>query len=83
MKFTVTLKDSDGAYDGIRIATDESMKGKGLSDASPDEVAAIREKRNERLGDFAGKWLRYGEYADIEFDDEAGTARLIPVSEQE
>jgi len=77
MKFRITIKDHDGQF-GIRKAAKDSMPG-GLGAA---EHEAALEKRVERLADFVKKWLEYGEYVRIEFDTDAGTARLLRVDER-
>lgn len=76
MKFRVTFKDPDGPLDCI----EDAAKGwaatiEGLSDK---ERKSIAESRQDYLNDFAGKWLRYGEYVTIEFDTDAGTAVVVP-----
>ena len=75
MKFTVTLKDPDGPSTCIDEAVRaEFNEMQGLSD---DEKEMLAEHRVEELGEFVSKWLRWGEYATIEFDTEAGTATLV------
>jgi hypothetical protein len=79
MKFHVTMKDPDGPYDSIRLAATESVKAmKGLSDEEKEDLA---ESRVLELQEFAGQWIKYGEYANIEFDTEKGTATLLKPDE--
>jgi hypothetical protein len=75
MKFRVTMKDPDGVYDSLADAAKESVKDAKVEDENERE--ALREYRAQKIRDFAGQWLEYGEYAEIEFDTEAGTAVLV------
>ena len=72
-KFRVTLKDPDGPADCIGDAARTSLP-EGLSAEEREAIIGIR---REELSRFAGQWLEYGEYAQIEFDTEAGTATLL------
>lgn len=74
MKFRVTMKDPDSAYDAIRDAAKESVKETGLPE---DEQEAVLEKRIEKLTAFADQWMEYGEYILLEFDTDAGTCVVI------
>ncbi len=75
MKFRVTMKDPDGVYDSLDEAAKEAADAvQGIDD---DERESVQEMKREKLAEFAGKWLEYGEYAEIEFDTEAGTAVLV------
>lgn len=75
MKFRVTMKDPDGPYDCINDAAVASVDG--TDDLDEYEREQLAEIRKEKLRDFTGQWLRYGEYAEIEFDTKEGTATLI------
>jgi len=78
MKFRVTMKDPDGVYDSLDEAAEQAAQSvEGIDD---DEREAIGQLKREKLKEFTGKWLEYGEYAEIEFDTEAGTAVRIPKS---
>lgn len=78
MKFRVTLKDPDGPEDAFTEAAESYSDGKGLTG---EERELIEEKKIEELREFAGQWLEFGEYARIEFDTDAGTARLLKEGE--
>lgn len=73
MKFSITFKDPDGVYDSIREQAEESMRS---LDLSSDEFYEVREKRAERMLEFASRWLEYSEYVTVEFDTEANTATV-------
>lgn len=76
MKFKITLKDPDGFSDGISEAAEKSLGDtSGLSDSERESVA---EDRIESIGEALRKWVEYGEYIEIEFDTEAGTATVVP-----
>jgi hypothetical protein len=75
MKFTVTMKDPDALYESAKDAAEAYAQSiEGLGD---DEREALRELRLEKLTDFASEYMRYGEYIDVEFDTEAGTATVL------
>jgi hypothetical protein len=76
MKFRITMKDPDGAYDSIAEA----------AKLTPEQVARMpefidvqnaEEARAESLRKVAGKWLEHGEYITIEIDTDAGSAVVI------
>jgi len=75
------MKDPDGPYDSIQQAAADSVEG--LEGIDEDEKRLLIEKRQETFSIFTGKWLEYGEYAHIEFDTDAGTARLLKRGEFE
>jgi hypothetical protein len=75
MKFRVTMKDPDGVWESLDDAAKESVKDAVVQDE--DERQALMEHRAQKIREFAGQWLEYGEYAEIEFDTEAGTAVLV------
>lgn len=78
MKFKITMKDPDGAYDSIRGAAEESLEA--ISALSERERESLVESRHQELSEQARQWLRYGEYLTVEFDTEAGTATVLPAS---
>lgn len=70
MKFTVTMKSPDAlnyAMDDLRTILIED----GVSDEDD------REDLIEQARDFANRWMRWGEYIDVEFDTEEGTAKVV------
>ena len=77
MKFRITLKDPDACSDGIKEASLSSLPC-GLSDIEREAVSEIRQ---EALSFFAKKWLLYGKYVTIEFDNADGTATVIPAED--
>jgi len=80
-KFTVTFKTPDAVADAAVEAGNaeaaERMAGLGrpAEEGEQDELATYWTKC---FKEFAGKWVRYGEYVTIEFDTEAGTATVLP-----
>jgi hypothetical protein len=75
MRFTVTLKDPDCFDESVRRELERDLKER-YPDLDVEEREALFERRYEKLQDFAGQWLKYGEYISIEFDTEAGTATV-------
>lgn len=65
MKIQITMKDPDGVEDAIS--------------GSVVEYDEVRER--DRVRNQLKRWFRFGEYATIEVDLEAGTARVLEVSE--
>lgn len=75
MKIRVTLKDPDTMHDAVDAAFERLDKPDGISD---EEWDGIREDRAEAVkGDIAQRWMRYGEYLDVEFDLDAKTATVL------
>lgn len=75
MKIRVTVKDPDGFYDCVKDAVkDEVDKIEGISD---DEKEELVESRLEDAWDALEKWVTYKEYVTLEFDTDAGTARVL------
>ncbi len=73
MKFRITMKDPDAFYESVQS---EDL-AKGLADMPEDERDAVIDLRREKAREFSRRWMRYGEYFDVEFDTEAGTATLL------
>lgn len=72
MKIRITLKDPDGVFDSIREASENSMDDcEGLDQMEREEIC---EKRAEQISEKCKKWIKFGEYVNIEIDTEAGTA---------
>jgi hypothetical protein len=69
MKFIVTFKTPDAVLDAIERELPRAIEG--------TEEEGLRAYEAEKLEAFAAKWVRYGEYVDIEFDTEAGTATVL------
>lgn len=74
MKLTVTLKDPDGFYESVLDAVKDSLSGSGLDD---DEMESAVETRMDKVWTKLSKFVEYKEYIDIEFDTDAGTARVV------
>jgi hypothetical protein len=74
MKFRITLKDPDGVHNSLDEESADSVQSMDLDE---EEKEAIKAMRREKMSEFAGKWLEYGEYVTIEFDTEAGTATVV------
>jgi hypothetical protein len=73
VKFTVTMKDPDGLHTSLEDAVFGAMP-EGLP---KEEQEMLMESRREKARKFAGKWLEYGEYVELEFDTEAGTCVVV------
>lgn len=81
MKIIVTFKDPDGVGDSLREAVEESVMAiDGLSDG---ERESLVEDRLESVRESLSKWIEYDEYLRVEFDTEAGTARVMPAKVEE
>lgn len=74
-KLRITMKDPDAGYDDVEEYVRESLALSGLSES---EREAVEEIRKEEVRDKLSKWLKYGEYLEVEFDLDAGTATVIP-----
>lgn len=74
MIFNVTFKDPDAIYDALQDAVDEELAASGLDE---EEQEAVKELRLEKYNNLAGKWIKWGEYIEIQFDTEAGTAVVV------
>ncbi len=75
MKFTVYLKDPDGFYEGVQEAAEASITFK--DDLSRNELDVLVEARVENIWSVLDRWVGHQEYIEIEFDTEAGTARVL------
>jgi len=71
MKIQITMKDPDGVYDAIMEAS-----CRGLEDFDEDQKDRVVELRQEKIGEQLKNWIRFGELVTIEFDLDAGTARV-------
>lgn len=70
MKFRVTMKNPD-ALDYALEDLEEQMIEHAFLDK--DE----REEEINKARDFANRWIKWGEYIDVEFDTEKGTATVV------
>lgn len=78
MKIKITFKDPDGVYDRISdVVIDQLRNIEGITD---DERETMEESRREGMNELLSKWIEYSEYITIEFDTEAGTAVVCPIS---
>ena len=76
MKVRITMKDPDVLHDAVAEAVEADVKQvPGLTDQERDELAeSRREKVRQRIVD---RWMKWGEYLEVEFDTEAGTATVV------
>lgn len=75
MKFRITMKDPDGAYECIQEEAEKSLASiEGLND---DERESLLDKRVEMLRETSDRFMSYGEYLTVEFDTESKTATVI------
>ena len=75
MKIHVKLKDPDIFDECIDMAF-ANFAVAGITDR--DELAALKQVRRDKAAAAVHKWTEYGEYINIEFDTEAGTAIVLP-----
>ena len=75
MKFTVTFKTPDAVDDTISdiVLHDERLEAIEDGDERLDAEFALKAE----LKEFTEKWVRYGEYVDVEFDTDAGTVTVL------
>lgn len=73
MKVTITFKDPDGVHECVREDVMESIPS-GLTDT---EAGDLLETRTEAAHNALKQWIQWKEYITIEFDTEAGTARVL------
>lgn len=78
MKIVVHMKDPDTMLDAVKDAVRLSVSPLGLK---PSEAAALEEVREEIQRKKMRKWFKYSEYLSVEFDTDAGTARVLTVDE--
>ena len=79
MKIRVTLKDPDSMQDAVMDAFKRLPVPDGLD---ADEWNGIRDERAQKAdADISAKWMPYGEYLQVEFDTEAGTATVLPAKD--
>lgn len=78
MKIEISLKDPDAVSEALsdkrRELIPELMKALGICEDAAEIEASERLKKMEKL---MYQFFEWGEYVNIEFDDEAGTATLI------
>lgn len=76
MKIRVTLKDPDTMHDSVDDAFMRLPRPNGISKS---EWAVLCEARaSDAKSEIARRWMAYGEYLEVEFDLEAGTATVLP-----
>ena len=69
MKIRINFTDPDGVSYALDEAAEESQLNEG---------EGTKEEHKEALKGMLKKWVRYGEYCEVEFDTETGTATVIP-----
>ena len=80
MKIRVTLKDPDTMSDAVEEAVRREVKKlEGLSKEERDDL--VEGRTSEQRSKIVDGWMPYGEYLEVEFDTEAGTATVIPASD--
>lgn len=78
MKFKIVMKDPDGVFESVRDAAWDSIESLGLE---ADEKSLVAEQRQERLDEMLEPWFEYSEVVWLEVDTDAGTIRVVPLSE--
>lgn len=77
-KFDLTFKTPDVTENGgFYDACIDLMNERFVHGVSEEEKPYILLDMSEELKKFLGKWLKYGECVTIEFDTEAGTAKVV------
>lgn len=82
MKMRLTFKDPDVLHEELGDQRFAMVK-KLVNDLKISEEAAEVEAdvRLDKMVNLTSKYLEYGEYITVEFDDETGTARVVPKNE--
>ncbi len=78
MKFIVTMKDPDGVHESIINAAISAADTYG---GTAYAKAAIAENESDWLREFLAEWFEHSEYAFIEVDTDAKSARLLTLKE--
>jgi hypothetical protein len=79
VKIRITFKDPDGVWECVREAAAEQIGDTPGLDKEEREL--LIDSRQEKISDALEKWIEYGEYVEIEFDTDAGTATVVPQKE--
>lgn len=80
MKVRVTFKEPDAIGDAVNGAVKAwALERPGLD---AEEIAAVSELRAEKVRKAISTWVKWGEYVDVEFDIEAGTASVLRAGEE-
>jgi hypothetical protein len=79
MLIRIQFKDPDRVGDAVQQAVSEAVHA--VPDLSTDERDMVMDARMERTWEDLEKFVEYQEYVTIEIDTDAGTARVVPVSE--
>ena len=86
MKFSITLKSSDGFNDGIQDAAEKKLFGGATEEEqeayynlTPSLRREALDELTEDLREFVRRWVRGGEYVTLIFDTEARTCEVKPV----
>jgi hypothetical protein len=79
MKIRIQFKDPDRVGDAIQESVLASVQG--LTYLPQDEKDAVIDRRYESAWAATEEFIEWQEYVTIEIDTEAGTARVVPVSE--
>ena len=78
MKIKISMKDPDALIDAMDSAYGEIvsklMNKMGLSQ---DGAEAEAKSRLDKMRDFAARYFKYGEYIQVEIDDEAETITVL------
>lgn len=79
MKLKVQFKDPDTFSDSLSDAT-YSLKNQLMEELKISEEAAEieAEQRMSNVDKLASKFIEWGEYITVEFDDETMTAKVLP-----
>jgi hypothetical protein len=76
MKIRVKFKDPDRLQDAVEDAISRAPKPEGVTESEWRDIQSARTERY--ASDITDQWMEYGEYLDIEFDTDEGTAIVLP-----
>jgi hypothetical protein len=79
MLIRITFKDPDRVGDAIQESVIASVQG--LTWLTQDEKDAVIDRRYDNVRKATEEFIEYQEYVTIEIDTDAGTARVVPVSD--
>lgn len=76
MKIQVTFKDPDAFYEPLKDKVKELLKDNPLTKYIED-TSEVEDEIYQKLLDKLSPWVEWGEYLNVEFDLENGTATVV------
>ena len=71
----ITFKDPDSAADQIQDHVRRELAGR--AELAADERELLFDHRVEKVSSIVNKWLKWGEYMEIEVDLQTGAATVV------